>query len=154
MKVLPPKRYQDPFDPRYDPIRHLPWFRKLETRRRHLPALHGAYTEYMKADGEMFWEEAASHYFVTTRELRDYHSFMQNRSRMDELIPEDRKMAQAVIDSAYIEYHDDLPWAACMKNAALLRFMGMPSPKRHAKARTFNEMWEIDPTYLPTGYKL
>ncbi len=137
---LPPKRWEDANDPRWDSIRHRPWFRRLLERKRHIPALKQAY-EVIK-QGHPQWK-AAAEFGVDERELRDFilfHFFTPT--------PEKYFAPQSWIDAinyAYDQYQFDggrLAFHAYLMASA--KTFGL-------NPRAVRERWEIDPNFLPSS---
>ncbi len=134
----PPKRFEDPFDPKFDPIRHLPWFHKLEARRKQIPALKQALAAIHDPRQPMLQKDAATAFGVDERELRDYEDFVNGVSK-----PHDLKF-QKVLDDAYWEYcagggAHNLAW--CIDRMGKLYGVN----PRHV-----NERFETDPNFLPS----
>ncbi len=136
--TLPPKRYEDPFDPRFDPIRHLPWFRKLEKRREKIPSLKQALAAIHDPSKPMSQKDASEAFFVDERELRDYEDFINGISKSVDV------KFQKVLDDAYWEYcagggAHNLTW--CIDRMSKLYGVN----PRHV-----NEKFETDVTFLPS----
>lgn len=140
MKVLPPKRFADPYDPYYDPIRHEKWYAKLLTRRAQNAHLGFAYLELASGDTQ---KAISALYGVDPRELRDYANWVNKTPRKAISAQE-----QAILDGAYEMYsggmHDRKPFGACIRRVASL--FGV-------KGRPIEEMWEIRHDFWPQGYK-
>lgn len=140
--ILPPKRYESPDDPKFDPIRHKPWFQKLLKRREKLPKLKAAldYANKNVCSQRELWEK----FGVNPREYRDYSNYINGYTvyRHD-----DEALLQYVIDRAYEAYCAD---------GARRPFSEYLTPHsklcgRHRKWAT--TLWEVDSNLYPTGYK-
>lgn len=146
LKVLPPKRFQDPGDPYYDPIRHEPWFRKLETRRYKRGNLAAALFYWRAQANDTTQKASSALYGVDPRELRDYANWVEKTPRKAV-----SGAAQAILDGAYEIYsnpswplpHANHPFVFCIRYVASL--FGV-------KGRLIEEMWEIHHDFWPTGY--
>ncbi len=142
LRCLPPKRFQDPQDPYYDPIRHEPWFHKLARRRAKNALLFRAYKEMY--DTGCTQKAACALYGVHKRELRDYVNWANETPRKAISAQE-----QAILNGAYHTYSnpapdvDNLPLQACIRHVASL--FGV-------RGRPIEEMWDIRHDYWPTGY--
>jgi len=143
---LPPKRYQDYHDSKFDPIRHLPWFRLLEARREKLDRLSTALSILRSGIGPQ--EAVASEMGVDARELRDYKDFVEGRSRLAEVEPiGTRRGYQMVLDQACDVYRDTAgkySFNECIRSQSQL--FGVNS--RHVI-----EIWEVDPLAYPSHYR-
>jgi hypothetical protein len=114
-------------------------------RREKLPALEGAYQASIVNDSGWLYAIAVQ-WGVDERELRDYIDFRDGVSHLATHPAEKVARAQTVLDEAYIIYcQSSEPFARCIKSAALAH--GKPDVPRF-----FNEMWEVDPFFYPTGY--
>lgn len=136
---LPPKRFDNPNDSRFDPIRHKPWFGKLMRRRAKLDRLRFAYSMWkvLKNPQNIAAKEAG----VDSRELRDYSAFFNQTPRT---ITKDE---QAILDNAYNIYclrNGDDSFVACIQDAASL--WGV-------KARRVQELWDVARHFYPTVYQ-
>lgn len=148
--ILPPKRFEDDKDPKYDPIRPISWFRLLEQRRQKLGLLKCAYHDVRNLKISMTQEGAARHWNVDERELRDYEKFVEGYSRLYhsrlEKFSTKRKEYQAVMDEAYARYCEN------KASSHIGLFLAEIAPLYGIKRRYAQEIWEIDPLYWPTGY--
>lgn len=137
---LPPKRFEDFWDSKFDSIRHHKWFAKLETRRAKLPLLYRAATEY---HGDYTQEQVAHTYGVDPRELRDYIAFKKGISQewhSDAF----RKVFQHVLDESYRDY--------CMAEGKFSFASQIRIRRFDDNTRAINERWEIDPGFWPSNY--
>jgi hypothetical protein len=142
---LPPKRFQDPADPVYDPIRHKPWFGKLLKRRAKLPLLEQA----LKRLGDCSQKQAAEEFGLDERELRDYLHWAEGVVEGIPMVaPCIGRKYQAVLDDANSMYQHNNGYAH-------IRFyIELWAPLWGMKPRHVTELWEVDPTFLPLGYNL
>lgn len=150
MIPLPPKRFQSTEDPKYDPIRHRPWFEKLRTRRKKLHLLRCALHDMSNEAIGLTQKEAAFHWGVDERELRDYEDFIDGSSKLasrEWKYPGFGRIAQHALDSAYTAY--------CEHNAIrhIRSFIEDAAPLYGLNPRHVTELWETDPTFWPTGYQ-
>jgi hypothetical protein len=140
LKVLPPKRFQDPQDPYYDPIRHEPWFHKLAKRRAKNALLFRAYREMYETGCTQ--KAACGLYGVHKRELRDYVNWANETPRKAISAQE-----QAILDGAYEVYSSvweaSQPFGLCIRKVSAL--FGV-------RGRPIEEMWDIRHDFWPTGY--
>lgn len=139
MKIqLPPKRFQDPEDPIYDSVRTKSWFPKLAIRRKQIPMLAGALNDHKNVRRTQ--KEAAEAWGVDERELRDYESFVMGRNRPY------TSTDQQILNDAYTIYctnGGDIAIRACISRVSW--YYGRDP-------RAVTELWEVDPTFFPTGY--
>ena len=136
--VLPPKRFDDPANPKYDPIRHHPWFARLLQRRAKIDLLRSALN--LQSQNKITQKSAAEQYGVDERELRDYEKWIMGSHQTANI------NQQAIIDHAYKDYCGRggyRPFTLCLKVAAQL--FG-------EAARPIIEKWEVDPRYFPSNY--
>ncbi len=139
MIILPPKRFEDDSDPRFDSVRHKGWFPALRERREKLPLLREA-KSYYDGNSDVSQMECAAMFSVDERELRDYCSFV-NKS-----FGKPSSTFQHILDRAYEIYclnKGDISLRACLDRVA--GFYG--KNPRHVM-----EDFEVNPTFLPTGY--
>lgn len=133
--VLPPKRFE-PDDPTRDPLRGRAWYPKLQIRKWQLPFLSQAARAIEQGWTQVF---ACDTFGVDTRELRDYVRFHAPW-------PPVSKTEQAIVDDAYYVYQKDggeRPFHSYLEDSA--RSFGL-NPRR------VREIFELNPSYLPTGY--
>lgn len=142
--ILPPKRYEDPFHPKFDPIRWRPWFGKLIKRREKIPMLKQAMLAM--GVGGLSQKDAAERYGVDERELRDYENFYCERGTMP-AIDYKSKEFQCILDEAYKFY--------CLSGGEghIKGFIEAIAPSYGMNPRHVYERYEIDATFLPTGHK-
>jgi hypothetical protein len=147
--VLPPKRWQPAEDPKYDPIRPKRWFPRLLVRKNKLHNLEAArlkwrsYQKFVK-DAQ---KRAAEEWGVDERELRDYCKFVEGYSKLLEEGPKYRQLAQILIDEAYNLYCHD-------KGLHSFQFwLKRVGDRSTIGGRQLIELWEVDPTFYPKGYK-
>lgn len=135
-RTLPPKRFEDPNDPRFDPIRHEKWFRQVLKRRAQLPQLQLACL--MMHNSGCNQKAAAELAGVDARELRDYLKFWAIAP-----YPDSTPVEQDFIMTAYMHY--------CSSSASWYKCLDAVS--RDAKlTRRVKEKWEVDPRFYPVGY--
>ncbi len=142
MITLPPKRFQPTEDPRYDGIRHRPWFGQLVKRRVKIKFLKAA-REAMEKDGKS-QKDAAEMYGVDERELRDYCAFCEEFTMLP--LGSDHAL-WSIIDDAYSHYQG---------GNAKFGFRHYLESQTHywgINPRRVTELWEVDPCYYPTGYQ-
>ncbi len=140
MKIpLPPKRFEDDSDPRWDSVRHKSWFPALAERRAKIPLLREA-KSYYDGDSSMSQMECAATFSVDERELRDYCSFINNSCGKPD------RTFQRILDDAYEIYclnKGDIGLRFCIDRVA--GFYG--KNPRHVM-----EEFEVNPRFLPTDY--
>lgn len=140
--ILPPKRFEDPSHPVYDPIRHHPWFQKLIKRRKKIPFLKQALARWDETEHQRL---SAVEFGIDERELRSYRLFVKkNRIIRDSQV----EIVTHMLDSAYATYcsnkgHRSYVW--CLKKVAALYGK---TPKQLV------EIWEADATMYPSTYRL
>ena len=136
--ILPPKRYEDPYNPKYDPIRHKPWFPSLMERREKIPMLQMAYRQLKETNHSQL--RVAEEWGVDPRELRDFINFTIGKGDTPS------KAFQACLNDAYFEY--------CIEGA--MRHIGFfiekMAPFYGLNPRHVREMWEVDPEFYPKTY--
>ena len=149
--VLPPKRFQDPSDVVYDPIRNRKWFGPLSKRRAQLHLLKCALRDYDDPlMGDHTQQEICAHWGVDEREFRDYRDFVDaihysmRREAWDKL----DSHYQAVLDLAYQGYNSHIA------SRSIRHFIEDHAALYGLNPRHVIERWEIDPNFWPTGYKL
>jgi hypothetical protein len=131
----PPKRFEDPSDPKYDQIRHRPWFRLLLKVRAKIPMLEMARREL--AEGAISQQDVCEKWNVPSRQLRDYVAFVYGKSK----IPEDKvNLTKDIIRRAYVSYCHD------MADKNLTHYIAFHARILDLNPRRFVEDWEIDPT--------
>lgn len=136
-KVLPPKRFEDPYDPYFDPIRHERWFKKLLTRREKNFLLKGAFTDMRQL--ELSQHDASLAWGVNVRELRDYTLWADKTPRKAVSAQE-----QAILDGAYGLY--------CFHPEPFQYHIRQAAPLFGVKGRPIEELWETHPSFYPRGY--
>ena len=145
MICLPPKRFEQVDDPRFDPIRGREWFGKLVKRRDKIPLL----VQALKAiENEQLTQAQASERFgVDERELRDYEKFVNNISSFNDLHKSEKIVYQHILDNAYDMYD---------------RFRARDNFRSYIEgavkvygidARPVWELWEVSPDFYPSGYQ-
>lgn len=140
---LPPKRFDDPSDPKYDPIRHLSWFWKLAKRREKLKFLKQANQDMIC--NKKLQKDAARNFGLDERELRDYISFVNHEPRM----------VGGSVGAAY-QHASDLAYLIYCRAGGLFSFtkcLERAAPDYGIKPRHLTELWETDPTFYPQGCK-
>lgn len=140
--ILPPKRFDSPDNPKYDSIRHRPWFRLTLERRGKIPFLKAAKDKLVEIGSQ---KETASMYRVDERELRDYCRFVDGISPNYQDAQEKRTF-QRIIDDAYASYVAD------KAKYNFRDYIANNAGYFGALPRHVLEAWEIDPNLLPTGY--
>lgn len=135
--TLPPKRFQKPHDPKYDSIRHYPWFHKLARRRAQITMLEQAHKDFK--DGKLTQLEVAAAWGIDARELRDYIFFVEGGKKLV------ASSDQHVLDFAYSSYCDN-------PNHGIRYWIKVYANMGGFKSRPIIELWEVDPTFYPTGY--
>ncbi len=135
--TLPPKRFEDPYDPRFDTIAGKPWYHRLIARREQIPMLHQA---ALKAK-ETTQKAAAEEYGVDERELRDYLGFIDSVNKRAS------PTFQRILDDAYQAYNQS-------KASSHIRFfIEQAAPRYGVNPRHVTEIWEISNSFYPSGYK-
>lgn len=139
--ILQPKRWERAEDPRFDPIRHKPWFARLLKRKHVIPMMEGCYKQWMREDA-LTQDELCSLWNVSPREFRDYVKLRT----MDFDLRDISKEFQSILDSAYRSY--------CIHNACrpIQRFIADFSPLYGKNYRHVWEMWEVNPVFYPNDY--
>lgn len=143
MIPLPPKRFESTDDPRFDPIRHKPWFCKLEKRRAKLPFLKEALRQWR--DCGITQAQAAEHAGVDERELRDYAAFMVGKPLGGGSV-KDFIILDAILKDAAALYE------ASGAAHSLRHYIEKISPLWGRNPRPIVELYEVDPTWKPEGY--
>lgn len=145
MSQLPPKRYQNYWDSKYDSIRHQPWFRNLEGRRDKIDAVRMAYNEWKGGQNQ---QTAAECFGVSERDVRDYADFVEGRSRFAEIEHEGtRKAYQMLLDQAYDVFVDTVArYSFTQVITDQSRLFGVDS-------RPVVELWDVDPCFWPQHYR-
>lgn len=138
--ILPPKRFQEYNDPKFDPIRHKPWFPRLIFRRSKITFLRAALESWKKDRSKQ--KEACALYGVDERELRDYSAFVEGKP----ISCDNRNQFQSCLDEAYRDYCDG------GAQHGIRHYIDILAPLYGLKARHVNELWDTDPTFYPTGY--
>jgi len=140
--ILPPKRFQDPWNPRYDSIRVFPWYKRLEARRGALNRLCWANKDIV--DGYKNQKDSSGYWGVDPRELRDYMKFVRGEGA------EITATQQRALDHAYHSYCAIADHGICYSFVQHLRetakIWGLTP-------RPFIELWETHPLFWPTGYQ-
>lgn len=135
--VLPPKRFQDPADPKYDSIRHLKWF-IYEPIGPRLKILKQAYLQYKEGGKPQY--RVAEEWNVREREFRDYCKFVEGKSNgYNRTYPH-------IIDAAYENYCNEkgaIAWSLYLKRQSELWGMN---------GRATHDIWVFDPIFYPTNY--
>ena len=143
---LPPKRFQQIDDTKFDQIRPRPWFARLDKRRQQIPLLKQA-SEMYSHDGEVITQAKAAEMFgVDERELRDYEKFVDNQSSMGDLTKSEKAVYQHILDCAYSMYE------RFRAGEHIRTYVESQARMYGVDGRKVIEMWEIDPTFWPTGY--
>jgi hypothetical protein len=139
---LPPKRFESTDDPRFDLIRHRPWFAKLEKRRAKLPFLKEAHRQWTTCG--ISQKQAAENSGVDERELRDYAAFQAGCS-IGGLGPGECLTYDAILKHSYERY------AIYRGERSLRHCIEEEAPLWGKDARPIVERWEVDPTWYPEG---
>ena len=140
--ILPPKRFENDNDPRYDGIRFQPWFRFLGERREKIPDLSRAMHIWRKYSGVRrdAQKAAAEECNVDERELRDYIDFFLGKDKGAD------KVDKHILNEAYQFYclkGGELTLKACLDRVA---------PYYGRSARRVLELYETDRNFYPDGY--
>ncbi len=138
--TLPPKRWEDSDDPKYDSIRFYPWFKRLQKRKHHIPMLQQAYNQWLQI-GKITTQEAICEIWgVSTREFRDYCAF--KTSSPGELSSHNL----TALNLAYRMYcaSPSTPWRNHLTKAA---------DQCGLNPRGLIELWETRPAFYPNGYQ-
>ncbi len=147
MKTLPPKRFEDPYDPIFDSIRHEGWFGKLLKRRAKNHALRAGLELWR--DWKRSQKEASEAVGVDPRELRDYAMWVNKTPRKAISVAE-----QAILDGAYILY-SGMPMvygSGAINNPSFGWCIRHESSLFGTKGRPIEEMWEIRHDFWPSNY--
>ena len=147
MITLPPKRWEDGQNPKYDSIRRFRWFKRSEKRKIHIPALKQAY-EDMECTGvqphrRLNQQERCIKWGVDSREYRDYAYFRNAHG----CIFEYDRTTQRIIDDAFLMYQSndgEIGFRECIEKVA---------PLFNANPRAIVELWETMPDLYPTNYQ-
>lgn len=145
--LLPPKRFQSEQDPKYDSIRHKPWFWRLSKRRAKLPILTQAHNALTCCHPDTPQYEIATAWGVDARELRDYVDFAQGVSRFKAMPYGLQRTLQAILDRSYIAYDKD------SASQTFRSYVDAEAAFWGVDGRQVFELWEVDPIFYPTGYK-
>lgn len=139
-KVLPPKLFQDPYHPYYDPIRHENWLPRAIRRVQRTKRLQIAYRDRNALKAKL--GHLAEVYDVDERQLRDYFKW-RDTVEQHGLWFFNRNW-QAILDGAYEMYcGQKQPFLGCIRRVAAL--FG-------ERARPIVDLWETHPFFYPTGY--
>lgn len=136
-KILPPKRFEDPSDPKFDSIRHEDWFPKLLKRREKIPALRNAVREMAEDDRSQV--DVAVLCGVDPREMRDYIRF---HFKPYEFPKPTVEQEEAIMRAYELYCTSSASWNHCLMSALPLR----------RDTRALLEKWEVDPSFFPNGY--
>lgn len=147
--ILPPKRFEDDGDPRFDSIRHKAWFAKLSERRRKVPILRMCYRSRSKGANGETQAKLCEYWGIDPREFRDYVAYVDGISKFDggdEVLAKERRELVGLLDQAYSAY------CATIGVANFGYFIEEYAPKWGIDARKARELWEVDPKLYPTNY--
>lgn len=142
--ILQPKRWQTADDPKYDPIRHKLWFRRLLKRKSVIPSMEGCLRQWresiMLEHSILTQEQLCDIWNVNPREFRDFHNF---KIGWDNTIS---PAFQSILDGSYTLY--------CDTNAInpIQKYIESVAPHYGLKGRPVWEMWEINSKFYPTHY--
>ncbi len=139
--ILQPKRWQRAEDPKYDPIRHKPWFARLLKRKQIIPLMEGCFDEWHYSEEKgLTHDVVCDRWSVSPREFRDYCKL---RGGLPMVIT---PVFLSVLTSAYNDY--------CESNAMqpIQRFIDSVAPLYGVNSRHVFEQWEIDPSFYPSDY--
>lgn len=142
--TLPPKRYDKTEDPKFDPVRHLPWFPKMDgrakegSRRDKLKRLEMAYEDW---NGGKTQKEVCAIHGVIQRNLSDFSYYTRQRTGRTKFIQ--CAVFQQILDEAYVSY--------CRHGGKyhLYRCIQKIAPLWGVKSRPVFEAWCVDPNFLP-----
>lgn len=141
--ILQPKRWESADDPKWDPIRHKPWFARLLKRKHIIPLMKGCFDEWHYSEEKGLTQElVCERWGVSPRELRDYVAFRRG------VAINANPVFQSILDGAYklyVEHNAIRP---------IQRFIDDVAPLYGVKSRHVFEMWEVDANFYPTGYNL
>lgn len=139
--ILQPKRWQKADDPRYDPIRHKPWFSRLLKRKQIIPLMEAALSYMQVHESDITQAQLCEFWAIDPRDFRDFRAFWQGESFGTS------KTFQAILDGAYHLYQEH--------NAIrpIQRFIDDVAPLYGVNYRHVWEMWEVDPAFYPSDYK-
>lgn len=143
--ILQPKRWESADDPKYDPIRHKPWFRRLLKRKKVLHNMKGCYLQYLDIGPDnkdhLSQQELCDLWNVSPREFRDYVSFHDPAC-----VWRISLVSQSILDNAYLLY--------CDMNAEkpIQKFIEVVAPHYGIKGRPVCELWETCHNFYPTKY--
>lgn len=142
--ILPPKRWERSEGPKYDPIRHRPWFLRLEKRKTIIPQMEQAYAMLGRDGGTQ--RRFALEFGLRERDFQDFIQFKDGHSRYHELGYNVKLAYLDILNGAYKLY--------CEHGAAIpiQSFIDDLAPLYGLKGRPVYEMWQVDPTFYPTGY--
>ena len=145
MIKLPPKRFEQVDDVKFDEIRGRPWFAKLVKRREKLPLLEQALIAV--EDDKLTQAQASEKFGVDERELRDYEKFVNNISSFKDLRKSEQLLYQHILDTAYDMYdrfraRDN--FRSYIESA--VKMYGID-------ARPVWEMYDVSPDFYPTNYQ-
>jgi hypothetical protein len=144
---LPPKRFQPIDSTEYDQIRGRQWFAKLDKRRQQIPLLEQANKVHIEDGSILTQAQAAEMFNVDERELRDYEKFINGQSSMGDMSPSEKKVYQHILDCAYSMYD------RFRAGDHIRTYIDSQARMYGVDGRKVIEMWEIDPTFYPTGTK-
>ncbi len=133
---LPPKRWEDGSDSKFDAIRTKPWFQRLLKRKWQIVGLDSAH-KLLLGDLSLTQKQVCEDMGLDPRELRDYIKFKHN------INPEITAIAQEIINKAYIRYQNmrgDMSFHSCIE---------MEAEIDARPPRPYRELWEVCPDYYP-----
>lgn len=137
---LPPKRFQRVDDPKYDPIRHNYWFSLLAERRKKIPLLEQAHSDFKKYPFTQWM--VCQKWGVHPREMRDYLRFVRG-----ETMPTKYK-DQEVLERAHVLYQKYNAKVSFINYISIaVREMDIANPRHYI------ERWECDPKFYPLKQK-
>lgn len=141
MICLPPKRFQDPYDSKFDAIAGKPWYPKLLVRRAQLPMLREAFNS-LKTEDNSTQASVSAWYGIDERELRDYIAFTYGKQQAVSAT------FQRILNEAYEMYGAD------RADHHIRYWIEDVAPRWGYNARHVTEQWEINKSFYPTGYNL
>ena len=136
--ILQPKRWQTADDPRYDPIRHRPWFARLLKRKKAIPMMECAFNQWRA--GGFTQSQVCKNWEIDPRDFRDYFHFHMGIG--DKISP----LFLSVLTSAYNAYREH------SAIRPIHSFIADLAPVYGVKARPIQEEWEINPFFYPSDY--
>ena len=142
--VLPPKRWESSQNPKFDQIRHLQWFKRLEKRKKAIPMMEAAYANHLQS-GKLL-QDICTEWAIDSREFRDFCEYRSGFSRLAEMDKQYQLNVHYILRSAFLNYQFQSAARPFHKEIELA------APAFGYGARAIRELWEVDGNLYPEGY--